>query len=315
MFRIDDPSAAVSLPTPEAANTEGYFTEGTPGVTPATLVRASFLNMLQEELRAIVTAVGLTPSKTIYNQVLIAIRTIFQRNDPSVSAAGGTSDVITCSYTPAITTLTNGMSLYARITSPNTTTTPTFTPNSGTVAAKTIVKGAGAALSAGDLAGGGHWVELQYDSTLDKWVLLNPATGISSVNSIPAGTLIPFTGTSAPSGFLVCPTSQTNISRTTYAALFAAIGTTWGVGDGSTTFGIPYFPADYTAVQANSNVGTSTVGQVIAHSHPLSTAPNTGVYNTFGSGAGAYSGSSNTGTTGAGANYAAGMRILICVKY
>ena len=74
MFRIDDPSAAVALPTPEAALTEAYITEGVPGVTAPTLVRASWLNMIQEELRAIVIAGGLTPSKTTYTQVRDAIQ-------------------------------------------------------------------------------------------------------------------------------------------------------------------------------------------------------------------------------------------------
>lgn len=54
---------------------------------------------------------------------------------------------------------------------------------------------------------------------------------------IPAGTMILFGGTSTPSGWFRCDGSA--YSRTTYAALFAAIGTTWGVGDGSTTFNVP----------------------------------------------------------------------------
>jgi microcystin-dependent protein len=65
----------------------------------------------------------------------------------------------------------------------------------------------------------------------------------------PPGTIIQFSGTSAPAGFLDCPTTQTDISRTTYARLFAAIGTTWGNGDGSTTFGVPWFPVGYAALQ------------------------------------------------------------------
>jgi len=54
---------------------------------------------------------------------------------------------------------------------------------------------------------------------------------------LPTGTMLPFAGTVAPTGFLLCDGSA--VSRTTYAALFAAIGTTWGVGDGSTTFNLP----------------------------------------------------------------------------
>ena len=46
-----------------------------------------------------------------------------------------------------------------------------------------------------------------------------------------------YAGTSVPSGYLLCDGSA--VSRTTYANLFAAIGTTWGAGDGSTTFNVP----------------------------------------------------------------------------
>lgn len=78
MYRIDDPSASATLPTPEAALTEGYWTEGNPGTgTPATLERASWFNMIQEELRAIVIAGGLTPSKTTYTQVRDAIQKMY----------------------------------------------------------------------------------------------------------------------------------------------------------------------------------------------------------------------------------------------
>lgn len=54
---------------------------------------------------------------------------------------------------------------------------------------------------------------------------------------VPAGTVLDFAGSSAPSGYLSCDGSA--ISRTTYARLFEAIGTTWGTGDGSTTFNLP----------------------------------------------------------------------------
>ena len=53
----------------------------------------------------------------------------------------------------------------------------------------------------------------------------------------PAGIVVPFAGTSAPSGWLACDGAA--VSRTTYATLFSAIGTTWGAGDGSTTFTLP----------------------------------------------------------------------------
>lgn len=53
----------------------------------------------------------------------------------------------------------------------------------------------------------------------------------------PIGAILAFGGSSAPAGWLLCQGQA--VSRTTYAALFAVIGTAYGAGDGSTTFNIP----------------------------------------------------------------------------
>jgi len=54
---------------------------------------------------------------------------------------------------------------------------------------------------------------------------------------IPPGCMFDYGGSSAPTGYLICDGSA--VSRTTYADLFTALSTTYGVGDGSTTFNIP----------------------------------------------------------------------------
>jgi len=54
---------------------------------------------------------------------------------------------------------------------------------------------------------------------------------------MPSGMIMPFAGTSAPTSWLAC--NGAAISRSTYATLYNAIGTTWGTGDGSTTFNVP----------------------------------------------------------------------------
>jgi microcystin-dependent protein len=74
--------------------------------------------------------------------------------------------------------------------------------------------------------GSGNWIVLAYQR----------ATG-EAVVPMPPGATIPYAGTSEPSGWLFCYGQA--VSRTTYAALFAAIGTTYGTGDGSTTFNLP----------------------------------------------------------------------------
>ncbi len=66
-------------------------------------------------------------------------------------------------------------------------------------------------------------------------------TNIATQNDVgslfPTGLIMPYAGSAAPTGFLIC--NGSNISRTTYSALFAIVGTTYGSGDGSTTFGLP----------------------------------------------------------------------------
>jgi len=57
--------------------------------------------------------------------------------------------------------------------------------------------------------------------------------------SIVTGMILPFAGASAPTGWMLCDGSA--INRTTYSALFTALSTNYGVGDGSTTFNIPDF--------------------------------------------------------------------------
>jgi microcystin-dependent protein len=55
--------------------------------------------------------------------------------------------------------------------------------------------------------------------------------------SVPVGTILPYAGATAPADYLLCYGQA--INRTTYSSLFSIIGTTYGSGDGSTTFNIP----------------------------------------------------------------------------
>ena len=80
--------------------------------------------------------------------------------------------------------------------------------------------------------------------------------------SLPAGVIIPFAGTSVPTGCLLC--NGAAVSRTNYANLFAAIGTLYGAGDGSTTFNLP--DARDRVLQGAS--GTHSVGSYIGAGLP-----------------------------------------------
>ena len=72
---------------------------------------------------------------------------------------------------------------------------------------------------------------------LDANVTTAKLATVTAQALLPAGAVMPFAMNSAPSGWLAA--DGTAVSRSTYATLFAAISTTHGVGDGSTTFNLP----------------------------------------------------------------------------
>jgi microcystin-dependent protein len=75
-------------------------------------------------------------------------------------------------------------------------------------------------------------------------------TGIAA--GVPTGAIFPYSATTAPEGFLLCDGKR--VSRTTYSDLFAVIGTSYGEGDGSTTFNLP----DYRWTFARGHGGNLT---------------------------------------------------------
>jgi microcystin-dependent protein len=91
----------------------------------------------------------------------------------------------------------------------------------------------GLELPAGALVQGTPYVATYYNVS-GEWILRGFA---GNPYGIPLGGMLEFTGTTAPNGSFVLPFGQA-ISRTTYAAYFAMVGTSYGPGDGSTTFNV-----------------------------------------------------------------------------
>jgi microcystin-dependent protein len=93
---------------------------------------------------------------------------------------------------------------------------------------------------------------------------------------LPPGIVLPFGGPTAPTGFILAQGQE--ISRTTYAALFAVMSTTFGIGDGSTTFNLPdlrqRFPIGVAASGTASALGDE--GGDIEHTHTGGSHTHTG---------------------------------------
>jgi microcystin-dependent protein len=157
---------------------------------------------------------------------------------------------------------------------------------------------------------------------------------LTGIEGIPTATIVPWSSASVPTGFLEC-NGQT-VSRSTYAALFAIVGTTYGAGDGSSTFGLPDLQDNVpvgksnnkalastggaNTVAATGNVGGSTANatlstpQLASHSHPVnptlrnpgSNSPNaSGIGNVQAQGASTFSFSA--GSTGSGGGHSHNM--------
>lgn len=123
--------------------------------------------------------------------------------------------------------------------------------------ANLVLPGAiGITTAAGDIA-------TFYESAVGVWVCLayTKADGTPVAQTAAPGTIIAFAGGSTPTGYLEC--NGANVSRTTYAALFSAVGTTWGAGDGVTTFTLPDFRRR--ALVGKGGTGTGVLGNAVGN--------------------------------------------------
>lgn len=109
---------------------------------------------------------------------------------------------------------------------------------------------------------GTSYSQLAFHTTID-----NHIADTTLHSGVPAGSVIPYAGASAPTGYLLC--DGTAVSRTTYAALFAVIASTYGNGDGSTTFNLPdlrgRFPLGKAAAGTGNTLGGT--GGSLDHTH------------------------------------------------
>ena len=87
------------------------------------------------------------------------------------------------------------------------------------------------------------------------------------------GEMRQFAGSTAPSKWLICDGSA--VSRTTYADLFAVIGTTYGTGDGSTTFNLPDMKGR-TAIGSSTSYALGSKGGEANHTLTIAEMPNHG---------------------------------------
>ena len=142
---------------------------------------------------------------------------------------------------------------------------------------------------------------------------------LTGIEGIPTGCIIPWSDTSVPTGFLEC--NGAAVSRSTYATLFAIVATTYGAGNGSTTFYLPDLKDNVPLGRSNSaalastggantvtstgNVGGSTANATLSEAQLASHTHSSGGANRFNFPAGAHVewGPGNTGSAGSGTGH------------
>jgi microcystin-dependent protein len=153
---------------------------------------------------------------------------------------------------------------------------------------------------------------------------------------VPPGMVIAYAGNATPAGWFICDGSA--VSRTTYSVLFTALGTAWGVGDGSTTFNLPDMrgmflrgvdaaagndPDKATRVangaggNSGNNVGSEQADQFKGHTHSLSNHGSTNNYSTLLGGTPAWDpgGTATTSTSGGNETRPKNVYVYYMIKY
>lgn len=148
---------------------------------------------------------------------------------------------------------------------------------------------------------------------------------LPNTDGTPAGAVMAFARSTAPAGWLKANGSA--ISRTTYSALFAAIGTTFGAGDGSTTFNLPDMRGEFIrgwddgrGVDSGRGFGSVQADMIGAHTHTVKEGSNQpgGSGETLASGDDytktvAYN--STSGSTGGAETRPRNLALLMCIKF
>jgi len=148
------------------------------------------------------------------------------------------------------------------------------------------------------------------------------ASKLAAGAAIPAGAVMPFAMNSVPSGWLGA--DGTAVSRSTYSALFAAISTLYGVGDGSTTFNLPDLRGYFVRGSGTNGDGTASgvfgekqADELKSHTHTMYIHPatangsssNAARFNDIGTG------SSTTQATGGTETRPKNIAMLYCIKH
>ena len=135
--------------------------------------------------------------------------------------------------------------------------------------------------------------EISLDTSTNN-IRIHDGSTAGGAEIVPSGTIVGYGAASAPTGWLLC--NDAAVSRSTYARLFAVIGTGYGAGDGSSTFNVPDLRDKVPLGKGTNNDTLGTTTGSAAASSVLASASKTGVTTAASNTGTANTGTGNTGT-------------------
>ncbi|WP_417693654.1 phage tail protein [Pseudomonas sp.] len=260
---------------PSVGLVNGKFVDENPVTgAPGSLIPAAWGNSVTQELLGVITGAGMVPDEADLGQLLLAVRKINQAGLVDYALDTGTDNAYSATYKPAPLALVDGLVLRFKASRANTGAS-TFSPNG--LPAKPIVGVDHNAIQRGEITVGGDvWVQWNSSITSGAWVMV-ASTGMTKQTGSDVGDIKAVATAGPPDGWLKC--NGDIVSRTQYAALFAAIGTRFGAGDGNTTFALPDLRGEFIrgwddgrGVDSARAMGSAQAGQNASHSHTATTA-------------------------------------------
>jgi len=137
--------------------------------------------------------------------------------------------------------------------------------------------------------------ELSIDTDTEN-IRIHDGSQAGGFEIVPAGTIVAFGNTTAPGGWLAC--NDAAVSRSTYARLFAVIGTSFGIGDGSGNFNVPDLRDRVPLGFGSNHTSMGAITAAAAASAVMASATKSGVQTNTGDNTG--TGNTGTGNTGTG---------------
>lgn len=293
---------------PSVGLVNGKFVDENPVTgTPGSLIPAAWGNSVTQELLSVIAGAGMLPDEADLGQLLLAVRKINQAGLVDYALDTGTANAYGATYKPAPVALVDGLVLRFKAVRANTAAS-TFSPNG--LPAMPIVGIDHNPIQYGEItAGGDVWVQWNSSIGDGAWVMV-ASTGVVKDTGSDVGDIKAVATAEPPTGWLKC--NGDLVSRTQYAALFAAVGTRFGVGDGSTTFALPDLRGEFIrgwddarGVDAARVLGSSQGGQNASHTH-TATAAAAGNH-THGASTGAAGTHTHTGTTSSSGDHQHGI--------